>query len=108
MIVWNNNPDDQPHVRMMEQLSPFAVNGRRRLKWADVKTGERMQFVKKQLLFALLLMSVNAFAEPAAWYQWRSKLENVSVCSQTSPGAGWERASGPYRDARCEKLKKPN
>jgi len=42
-------------------------------------------------------------AEPAPWYQWRSKATGSLVCSQTPLGHGWERFDGPYRDARCEK-----
>ncbi|CAH0279402.1 hypothetical protein SRABI118_03726 [Massilia sp. Bi118] len=41
-------------------------------------------------------------AEPAPWYQWRSKSTGDMACSQTPLGAGWEKFSGPYRDARCE------
>jgi hypothetical protein len=26
------------------------------------------------------------------------------ICSQTPLGPGWEKAYGPFRDARCEKL----
>jgi len=46
-----------------------------------------------------------ASAEPAPWYQWRSTANGSLVCSQTPLGAGWEKFSGPYRDARCEKRK---
>jgi hypothetical protein len=44
-------------------------------------------------------------AEPAPWYQWRSKASGSLVCAQTPLGPGWDKASGPYRDARCEKRK---
>lgn len=53
----------------------------------------------------LLWVSFNAFAAPASWYKWKSKIKDAEVCSQTSPGEGWERTAGPYRDGRCEKLK---
>jgi len=43
-------------------------------------------------------------AEPAPWYQWRSKIDGKQVCAQTPLGPGWERASGPYRDSHCQKL----
>jgi len=52
--------------------------------------------------FAMAAASVNA--APASYYQWRSKSNGHLTCSQTPLGEGWERASGPYRDARCEKL----
>jgi|GEM_PF-905281 len=48
---------------------------------------------------------VPAFAAPAPWYQWSSKLNDGRYCAQTSPGHGWERGSGPYKDAHCEILK---
>ena len=53
----------------------------------------------------LLSISAGALAAPAAWFKWRSKLDSVLVCSQTTPGDGWDKFSGPYLDARCEKLK---
>ncbi|MCU6433794.1 hypothetical protein LPB67_08390 [Undibacterium sp. Jales W-56] len=50
-------------------------------------------------------LTVSVFAAPADWYKWRSKIETTEVCSQTSPGEGWDKASGPYKDAQCIKLK---
>ncbi len=59
-----------------------------------------------KLRFATLVIysffCVSAFAAPASWYQWKSKLNNERYCAQTSPGAGWEQDSDPYKDARCE------
>lgn len=59
-----------------------------------------------KLIFAMLVIysffCVSAFAAPASWYQWRSKLNNERYCAQTSPGAGWEQDSDPYKDAHCE------
>ena len=52
---------------------------------------------------ALLLGWQAASAAPASWYLWRSKLNGALACSQTPLGEGWEKSSGPYRDARCEK-----
>lgn len=65
-----------------------------------------MQMHKKILLLASLLTVTLAHAEPAAWYKWRSKLNAHVVCSQTSPGEGWEQLTTAYSDARCEKPKK--
>lgn len=56
------------------------------------------------LLMALGLAAQAAFAAPAPWFQWRSKLNGTLACSQTPLGPGWEKFAGPYRDARCEKL----
>jgi len=57
------------------------------------------------LIAAGLALALPAFlhAEPAPWFQWRSKATGTLVCTQTPLGPGWEKASGPYRDARCEK-----
>lgn len=43
-------------------------------------------------------------AAPAPWWKWRSKIDGQLVCSQSPLGEGWERAYGPFRDGRCEKL----
>lgn len=68
-----------------------------------------MHKCRKMWLLAILtvtLIPAAMQAEPAAWYKWRSKLTAHVVCSQTSPGEGWEQLSTAYRDARCEKPKK--
>lgn len=52
---------------------------------------------------ACLLFCASALAVPAPWYLWRSKLDGRTFCAQAFPGTGWEKAAGPYRDARCEK-----
>jgi len=54
-------------------------------------------------LAALTLTLSSAFAAPAPYFQWRSKLNGALACANTPLGEGWEKASGPYRDARCEK-----
>lgn len=41
-------------------------------------------------------------AQPAPWYLWASKLNGKTTCQQTSPGNGWKRVDGPFRDARCK------
>ena len=59
----------------------------------------------KSRFAALVICSficVPAFAAPALWYQWNSKSNDGRYCAQTSPGNGWERGSGPYKDAHCE------
>jgi hypothetical protein len=57
------------------------------------------------LLCGLALAAPMLHAEPAPWFQWRSKANGSLACSQTPLGPGWEKAGGPYRDARCEKRK---
>jgi len=48
------------------------------------------------------LFAISALAAPAPWYKWRSKLDGKALCTQTYPGQGWEKVSGPYKDGRCE------
>ena len=63
----------------------------------------------KRMLFAALalLVSVAVIAAPAPWYQWKSKLNGKAWCAQTSLGDGWERSSGPYKDANCKIFGRP-
>jgi hypothetical protein len=53
------------------------------------------------LSVALACGVAGAAPAPAPWQQWRSRLDGRQVCAQASPGAGWEWAGGPYRDASC-------
>jgi len=52
----------------------------------------------------LMLLSVQSWAAPAPWYQWRSKLDGELICRQVSPGPGWEKAIGPFQDPHCKHL----
>jgi len=54
------------------------------------------------LLAASLLVSLATLAAPAAWYKWKSKLNGEVWCTQISPGDGWIKSSGPYKDANCK------
>jgi hypothetical protein len=53
------------------------------------------------LLTAGLLLSPPARAKPASWHLWQSMLTGKRICAQTSPGKGWTRLGGPFRDAGC-------
>ncbi|MBT8768657.1 hypothetical protein [Metapseudomonas boanensis] len=53
------------------------------------------------LLTALLTLSCQGFAAPAPFFLWQSKLDGALSCAQTSPGDGWLRRGGPFRDAGC-------
>ena len=48
-----------------------------------------------------LLLAQLAWAAPAPWYWWRSKVDGASLCAQISPGTGWERDGGPYQGPGC-------
>jgi hypothetical protein len=68
----------------------------------SIATRTRFRNACLAALVAAPLLSVSA--GPAPWYKWRSKLDGGTACSQWPLGPGWERAGGPYRDSRCEKL----
>lgn len=57
----------------------------------------------RRLFAALLssLLALSALAAPAPWFLWESQLNGRRVCAQASPGPGWTRLTGPFRDARC-------
>ncbi|MDE2599276.1 MAG: hypothetical protein KGL40_06595 [Rhodocyclaceae bacterium] len=52
-------------------------------------------------LLCFAMAALPAWAGNAAWYRWESRIDGRLVCAQTSPGEGWHRFSGPYRDAQC-------
>ena len=43
------------------------------------------------------------WADPAAWYLWRSPENPSAICSQISPGDGWVVIKGPFQDGVCKK-----
>lgn len=51
-------------------------------------------------LFATLFTAA-AHAAPAPWFSWESLLNGHRVCAQTTPGPGWRKAAGPFRNAAC-------
>jgi hypothetical protein len=53
---------------------------------------------------AAIIFSNGLNAAPAPWWKWRSKIDGTLICSQTPLGEGWQKAYGPFRDGRCEKL----
>jgi hypothetical protein len=63
-----------------------------------------MKTSKLKLALVLALCCGTLAAAPAPWWKWRSKIDGVLICSQTPLGEGWDRAYGPFKDARCEKL----
>jgi hypothetical protein len=42
-----------------------------------------------------------AIADPAPWFYWKSVTTGERVCAQFTPGDGWNKDDGPYKDARC-------
>lgn len=65
-----------------------------------------MKVSRRVMLYSTLLATAlagAAFARPASWFKWRSKVDGALVCAQVPLGPGWEKASGPYQDSHCEK-----
>ncbi|MGP0173771.1 hypothetical protein ACSVIJ_18060 [Pseudomonas sp. NCHU5208] len=56
------------------------------------------------LLTALLALSLPSLAGSAPFYLWQSKSDGHLTCAQVSPGEGWIRFTGPFRDAGCKVL----
>ncbi|WP_152221114.1 hypothetical protein [Pseudomonas sp. SCB32] len=52
----------------------------------------------------LLLASLSAIAAPMPFYKWQSKVDGAYTCQQTSPGDGWQKIGGPFRDAGCREM----
>lgn len=65
-----------------------------------------MPYRRRLRLLATLCLGLAAtapHAAPAPWYLWRSLVDGRSHCAQSSPGPGWERERGPYRDLHCSR-----
>lgn len=63
---------------------------------------ELAQGARRLLAVAMLgLLAQDALAEPAAYWRWRSTSNGQEFCTQTSPGPGWTRSAGPFRDLQC-------
>jgi hypothetical protein len=62
-----------------------------------------LQHAAQKVLMGLVLIGAASItiAMPAPWFMWQSKLDGKLVCTQTSPGPGWLKLSGPFVDARC-------
>jgi len=64
--------------------------------------------------FAILLLAAmtalatsGALARPAWWYLYQSRIDGQRACSQTPLGKAWIQMAGPFKDAHCEKLVRP-
>ena len=54
------------------------------------------------MLWLAAASTTNAQAEPATWYIWESKLNAHRICAQISPGEGWVKRLGPFKNAQCQ------
>jgi hypothetical protein len=62
-----------------------------------------MKLAKTVALLGAAFYASLLWAEPAAWYLWRSPFNESAICSQISPGERWEVIKGPFQDASCRK-----
>ena len=53
------------------------------------------------VLLLLCLIGGQASAAPAPFFLWQSTATGQFSCAQRSPGEGWRKHSGPFRDAGC-------
>ena len=68
------------------------------MHWMETKL---LTSLKLAVAVLIAVFSLAVWAKPAPWYWWASKVENTRLCLQTSPGNGWYRDGGPYRNSRC-------
>lgn len=52
-------------------------------------------------------MAPLAQSQPAAWYQWQSKVTGHKICRQVEPGSGWVLVAGPFLDGGCRVPQSP-
>lgn len=67
-----------------------------------------MKSARTAALICAALYASLLWADPAAWYLWRSPQNESAICSQISPGEGWVAIKGPFQDAVCKKLGVPH
>ncbi len=61
-----------------------------------------MKIARAAFLFCTVWCAL-AWADPAAWYLWRSPENPSAICSQLPPGDGWVAIKGPFQDGVCKK-----
>ncbi|GAB3255342.1 hypothetical protein [Chitinimonas naiadis] len=59
------------------------------------------------LLALTTIVSLAALAAPAPWYLWQAPGDRSTLCAQTTPGDGWVKVRGPYKDSLCKQLGQP-
>ena len=59
--------------------------------------------IARTALLVCTAWCAQAWADPAAWYLWRSPESPSAICSQLAPGEGWVVIKGPYQDGVCKK-----
>jgi hypothetical protein len=55
------------------------------------------------IMILMMLFTLTASGGPAPWYKFKSKVTGKVECLQTSPGPGWEKLPGSYKDSHCTK-----
>ena len=67
-----------------------------------------MKIARTALFVCTAWYGALVWADPAAWYLWRSPEDPSAICSQISPGDGWVVIKGPYQDSLCRKAGVPH
>ncbi len=62
-----------------------------------------MKIAPTALFVCTVCYGALVWADPAAWYLWRSPENPSAICSQLSPGDGWVVIKGPFQDGVCKK-----
>lgn len=68
---------------------------------------QQLKGFKRALIAAIAFYCTALSAAPAAWFLWRSPVDNLAICSQNAPGPGWKPVKGPFQDSQCRKPGSP-
>ena len=68
-----------------------------------LQESDAMKFAPTALFVCTACYGALVWADPAAWYLWRSPENPSAICSQLSPGDGWVVIKGPFQDGVCKK-----
>ena len=71
--------------------------------WAPLGALLPVRMTRLGVGLVLAIATLQVIAAPAPWFMWKSKVDGKIFCAQTSPGEGWKRVGGPFKDARCER-----
>ena len=68
-----------------------------------LQESDAMKIAPTALFVCTVCYGALVWADPAAWYLWRSPENPSAICSQISPGDGWVVIKGPFQDGVCKK-----
>ena len=68
-----------------------------------LQESDAMKIAPTALFVCTVCYGALVWADPAAWYLWRSPENPSAICSQLTPGDGWVVIKGPFQDGVCKK-----